>query len=31
MKVTNNDAANKFVMRDYQNGFKLGELGSYKA
>ena len=31
MKVTNNRKANKYVMRDYKNGFKLGKLGSYKA
>jgi hypothetical protein len=31
MKVTNNDAANEFVMRDYKNGLSLGKLGSYKA
>lgn len=31
MVVTNNDAANEFVMRDYKNGLSLGKLGSYKA
>ncbi|MFP6584292.1 MAG: Gfo/Idh/MocA family oxidoreductase [Candidatus Hydrogenedentota bacterium] len=30
MKVTNNDAANEFVMRDFKNGLSLGKLGSYK-
>lgn len=31
MEVTNNKKANKYVMRDYKNGLKLGKLGSYKA
>jgi predicted dehydrogenase len=26
MRVTNNKAANKLVMRDYKNGYKLGKL-----